>query len=190
MCASPRRGQERTLEVEAERLRTVGRGGRHPAAHPLGEFDQDGDRRGHRGREEGRDAPPQESLGHPVEGLEIAHGVVPAPAVDVDVDEPGRDVRAVRGRCGTLDSHDRFVLDGDRAVFDAVVEDQPARDDLLGHGGVEEERVGVRPSRATSTQRPSRADRAMEALTSISSWPSANVAYRGCSAGRPAATSA
>src|SRR5436309_4086666 len=59
----------------------------------------------------------------------------------------------------------------------------------LGAFGVASLRLDAR-SRWTSTQRPSWALVATASLTSISSWPAANVAYAGSGFGRPAATSA
>ena len=64
---------------------------------------------------------------HAVERRAIAHRVVAAPAVDVDVDEPRGDVRPVRVRLGVdVDRDDPAVLDRDPADRDPIVEDQPA----------------------------------------------------------------
>ena len=41
---------------------------------------------------------PEEVPGHPVEGLATAHRIVAATAVDVHVDEPGRDERTAGRR--------------------------------------------------------------------------------------------
>ena len=145
-------GEERPLEVEPQRLRAVGgcagqpRRGRVSAN--VGEGRQ---RRGHGRRQEPGHPAPQQVAGHPVEGLRAAHRVVAAPAVDVDVDEPGRDVWQLLGRRRTrgpsrsavdrLDRLDRFdlgdpaVLDGDPAGLDPVVEDEATADgrDLTAH---------------------------------------------------------
>ena len=91
--AAPGGRQERALEVEPERLGAVRRRVRHPIADALGE------RRSSSsgavtavGRNE---VTPRRSSApsHAVERSRIAHRVVAAPAVDVDVDEPGGEVR-------------------------------------------------------------------------------------------------
>ena len=72
----------------------------------------------------------------PSRAVATAHRVVAAPAVDVDVDEPGADERTVGGSTpAELDRCDQPGLDGDRAVFDPVVEDQTTGDRVgpVGH---------------------------------------------------------
>ena len=71
----------------------------------------------------------QQGAGHAVERGRVAHRVVAAPAVDVDVDEPRRDERAVRGRRVVLHGRDPAVRDLDPPRFDPVLEDEPAADD-------------------------------------------------------------
>ena len=129
--AAPFRRQERALEVEAEGLSAVGRGRRTPAAHPFRELDERRERRCDRRRQERGDAATQEGAGHPVERGGIAHRVVPAPTVDVDVDEPRRDRREVVLDRGLGDADDPPVLDADHAGHHPIVEDQPAAG--LGH---------------------------------------------------------
>ena len=173
--ATARRGQERTLEIEAQRLRAIGRRGRQPFPDALREFDQGGHRGRRRRRQERRDPVTQEAFGHPIKSRVVAHRIMAAPTVDVYVDEPRRDIgavgtSAVSARAAPeLDPDDPVVLDGDHASLDPVVEDQPTRDRPLGHRAGAESGAEAGPSRTTSTQRRSRADRAMASLTSISS---------------------
>ena len=87
--------EERSLQVEAQRLGAVGGGVRRPFTHRSGEVDERGQRRGHGGGQERGHAATQQAAGHPVERGPPAHRVVAAPAVDVDVDEAGADERAV-----------------------------------------------------------------------------------------------
>ena len=61
------RREERSLQVEPERLGPVGRGVRQPGPDPLGEGDELAERRGHRGRQERGHAPSQQPAGHAVE---------------------------------------------------------------------------------------------------------------------------
>ena len=136
VSAATLRGEERTLEVEPERLRAIGRRGRHPCPDPVGERRERIEWRRDRGRQERRHAPPKERPRHAIQGVGIAHRIVAAPAVDMDVDEPGRDVgQAVVGGCVQVDGSDPAVLDRDMPARHPVVEDEPAADDLVGHSG-------------------------------------------------------
>ena len=108
---------------------------RQPGPDALGEGDER--RRAARVTAVGRnDVTPaaQQRPAMPSSAAAIAHRVVAAPAVDVDVDEPGRDVRAVRrgAASSSVDRRDPPVLDRDPAVRDPVVEDQPTADDVAG----------------------------------------------------------
>ncbi len=126
----PHGGEERPLQVEAQRLGAVGRAVREPSPDALGEGDQLVQRRGHGGRQERGHAATQEPPGHAVERVAVAHRVVAAPAVDVEVDEARRDERAalrwlvVEGRPPRSTRPRR-----DRAAHDPIVEHEPAADD-------------------------------------------------------------
>ena len=90
--ALARMRQPRSLQVRPERLGAVRRGIGHPVADVVDEAVQVVERRGHPGRQERGHAVAQQVAGHPLEGRPTAHRVVPASAVDVDVDETRRDV--------------------------------------------------------------------------------------------------
>ena len=131
MGAAPGRREERALEVEPERLGAVGRG--VAAARP-GRV-----RRTRRASASGavtavgrNEVTPRRSRlrAMPSSAAAIAHRVVAAPAVDVDVDEArGDDTdRPSRRLVVELDRGDPPVLDRDPAARDPVVEDQPAGD--------------------------------------------------------------
>ena len=81
--------------------------------------------------------------GHPVERARVAHRVVAAPAVDVDIDEPGRDV-AGRGTSAAASSRSIAVISPSVTSIVAaghpVVEDEPPADDAPPV------RAGQRPS--------------------------------------------
>ena len=141
------RSQERTLEIEPERLRAVGRRGRHPCPDPVGEGGERVEWRRDRGRQERRHAPPKERLRHAIQGVGIAHRIVAAPAVDMDVDEPGRDVGQTVVGGLQVDGSDPAVLDRDTPALHPVVEDEPAADDLGGHSG---EPLGSKSGSSTS----------------------------------------
>jgi hypothetical protein len=138
--------QERSLQVEPERLGTIGRCGRDPAAYAIRECDQRIERGSDRRRQERRDAPTQQRPSHPVQGGRIAHRVVPAPAMDMDIDEPRRDVRPG----GVARPVDRDARD------DATVDHQlPARDPILQHEPAGDRRAHRSDAAATSRSGPS-----------------------------------
>ena len=128
--AATLRGEARALEVEPQRLGAVvgGRPGstRGPARRTRGSSSAG---RVGRGGQEARHAAPEERPRHPVERRRVAGRREPAPAVDVEVDEPGGVDRALDGallqRVG-LDVDDPAVLDRDPARDDAVRQHQPA----------------------------------------------------------------
>jgi hypothetical protein len=138
--ATPRRRQERTLEVEAQRFGARSRCCRQPSADVFGKADKG--RKGGRDsrRQERGDTVPQEMASHAVERFATAHRIVAATAVDVDIDEAGRDERKVGGsrwarieRLARVDGNDQTVLDPDPTRRNAIVEDQPALDRQLPH---------------------------------------------------------
>ena len=88
----------------------------------------------------------QQAPGHPVEGGRTTHRIVAAPAVDVDVDEPGRDIWVAGRRRGCrspaparrlrVEQHvgdEPVRVDRDPATRDAVIEDQPSADGVARH---------------------------------------------------------
>ena len=96
MGAAPRGGQERALEVEPERLGAIGgASGSQPRTRSANATRSGSGAVTAVGRNEVTPRP-QQRAGHPVECGAVAHRVVAAPAVDMDVDEARRDVRAVR----------------------------------------------------------------------------------------------
>ena len=96
--AASRVRQERALEVEPERLRAIGRGIRHPARDRSAKaFRSSSGAVTAVGRNEVTPRRRQ-ALAPSRRALPVAHRVVAAPAVDVDVDEARRDVRARRPR--------------------------------------------------------------------------------------------
>ena len=178
-CAPARRRRdERALEVEPERLGAVGRRVRDPAADALGEPRETGS--GAVTAVGRNDVTPRRSSARaiPSSAVGIAHRVVAAPAVDVDVDEPRRDDRA-SGLGVSLRARPRrsTVLDPHAARDDPVVEDEPSRDGRP-----------LRAGHVTSIQRPSaRSARSLRRPA----WPMP-VGDRGVGArrpGRPAMTS-
>ena len=62
----------------------------------------------------------------PSSASRAAHGVVAAPAVDVDVDEAGRDGDVRRGARVVLDGRDAVILDDDVAGPHPVRQDEAA----------------------------------------------------------------
>ena len=126
-------GDERPLEVEAQRLRPVGRRGRHPVAHPGREPRDLLLRQRRRRGQEGGDPLPEQGPGHPRQRLGIAGAVVAAPAVDVDVDEAGREERPGGPRRVPGIGHqvrDPAVLDDQATGNHVVREHEPSLDDL------------------------------------------------------------
>ncbi len=130
VCALARRRDERPLEVEPERVGAVGRGDRDPGPDALGEGMQLRQRRRPGRRQEGRHAVAEEGAGHPVEVSRRPHRRVATPAVNVDVDEAGGEIRqlAVGGRRRSIDPDgvDPAVHDRERPDDDLVVEHEPA----------------------------------------------------------------
>ena len=94
MGAAPAGREERALQVEAQRLGAVGRGTGQPRPDPLGEGGQVVERR--RTAVGRNDVTPRRRSARamPSSAARVAHRVVAAPAVDVEVDEPGRDERS------------------------------------------------------------------------------------------------
>ena len=112
---------------------------------------------------------------------------------DVDVGGPGIAARRA-GRSGPAGDLDRLEPVGRGPVGDlhegrvrerSGEQAEPHRATSVGRAA-----TGDPADLSTSTQRASRALRAIASLTSISSWPAANVAYGGSALGRPATTSA
>src|SRR5215218_4791216 len=105
---------------------------------------------------------------HPDEGFPAAHGVVASAPVDMDVHETRREVRVGvtvttgPGRAG-LDGCDPPIGDGDPAVLDTIVEDEPPDEtgDAVGHtwrsetaSGVSSGRFATAPGAARTPTRP------------------------------------
>ncbi len=142
MGTAARWREERALEVEPERFGAVAWRIRSPAADPFDECRERVEWGGHRGRQERGHPTPQEAARHPVERGSVAHRIVTAPAVDMDIDEPGSHERCVvagpdglggRGRPRVVvevDRDDVAVVDREPAGHDAVIEDQAAADRL------------------------------------------------------------
>ena len=139
----------RDAEVAPGRARRVGPGARNgpsrlnpsgsapsvgasgqPGPDALGERGELVERRGHGGRQERGHAASEQRAGHAVERGAVAHRVVAAPAVDVDVDEARRDdtARPPPSPVVEVDRGDPPVLDRDPAGRHPIVEDQATAD--------------------------------------------------------------
>jgi hypothetical protein len=88
---------ERPLDVEPEWLRAVRGRASEPRARAVGPAVKHGKWVRHPGRQERRHALAEQGPSHPVELLAVAHRVESAPAMDVDVDEAGREVGELGG---------------------------------------------------------------------------------------------
>ncbi len=127
------------------------------------------ERRRHRGRQERGHAAAEQPASHAVERGSIAHRIVTAPAVNVDIDEAGRDVRRFRrGVVVDLDRGDPPVLHDDPAGRDAVLEDQSTDDEPVrgGHRSSAVGRVRFRRPRRRTGHRD-RSDRPDSATRSL-----------------------
>jgi hypothetical protein len=122
--ALARLGQERAFEVGAQWLGAVRRRDRAPVADPRRERGECLEWRAGRGRQEGRDAVPREGAGHAGQRVHVAHRVMAAPAVDVDIDEAGCQERPVDDGLVDLDRGDDVVLDREPPADDALLEDE------------------------------------------------------------------
>ena len=128
MRTLPLRAQERPLQVEPERLRPVAWRVGQPAADVARESMERRDRGAHRGRKEGRHPVSGERPGHARKRVGAIHRVVAAPAVDVDVDEPGRHVGPGRPSLVRLDRRDPVTVDPHAPGHHLVLEDEPPDD--------------------------------------------------------------
>ena len=153
-------GNERALDVEAQRLRAVGRRARNPGTHAVCERPNDRQRVRDAGWQERGDAMLQEDSRHAVKVVGRAHRVVTAPAVDVDVHEARRDVRQrfslFAGLVVDVHRGDPAVLDRQSAGGDRVVQNQMAAD--LQMAGISTH-ARAQTTRGRSTSRASRKPR-------------------------------
>ena len=106
-------GQERALQVEAERPCPVRRRPREPGSDAVGEGVEHRQGRAHPAWQEARHAATGQATGHARQRIRPVHRIVAREPMDMDIDESRRDDRAsqVRGASIRLDGDDDAVLD-------------------------------------------------------------------------------